>query len=158
MSGKTNVDALNANLGGTLQAGYTQYSSLSYDVTNTAEVSGTNTITFAVHSVTDQNTFNNLRVFHLEPDKYSTAEIKWVDRTVLSPDPAAPDFVNKTINVKANTLGQFVVAALTSPQPPNTATADLRVTINDSPDGVMVANNLTYTVTVANSGHRQQTA
>ncbi|HUS13178.1 MAG TPA: Ig-like domain-containing protein, partial [Pyrinomonadaceae bacterium] len=152
VAGTTNVAAFNASLGGTLPAGYTQYSALSYDVTTTAELSGPNTITFAVPSVTDQTKFNNLRVFHLEADPYSPGEIKWVDRTVLSPDPAAPDFVNKTINAKANTLGQFVMAALTQPQPPNTATADIRVTINDSPDGVVVANNLTYTVTVANIG------
>lgn len=152
VAGTTSITSFTSSLGGSLPVGYTQYSGLSYDVTSTAKTAGPHTITFSIPTVTDQNTFNNLRVFHLEQDAYSPNEIRWVDRTVLSPDPEAPDFVNKTINARTNRLGQFVVATLAQPQPPSTATADIVVTASDSPDGVVVGNNLTYTITVANIG------
>ena len=156
-SGNTTISAFNASLGGPLPAGYSQYSTLSFDVTTTAESSGPDTVTFSVPSVTDQTVFDNLRVFHLEQDPYDPDGVKWVDRTVLAPDPQAPDFANKTINARANFLGQYVVASLTQPQPPNTGVADISVSTTDSPDGVIVGNDLTYTLTVTNSGPQSAT-
>ena len=156
-SGNTTISAFNASLGGPLPAGYSQYSTLSFDVTTTAESSGPDTVTFSVPSVTDQTVFDNLRIFHLEQDPYDPDGVKWVDRTVLAPDPQAPDFANKTINARANFLGQYVAASLTQPQPPNTGVADISVSTTDSPDGVIVGNDLTYTLTVTNSGPQSAT-
>ncbi|MEK6281680.1 MAG: Ig-like domain-containing protein [Acidobacteriota bacterium] len=156
-NGSTNITPFDVGLAGPLPTGYSQYSSLSYDVTTTAEASGPNTITFSVQSVTDQNMFDGLRIFHLEQDPYDPSAAVWIDRTVLAPDPQAPDFANKIINAKANSLGQFVVASLTQPQPPNTGIADITVTSSDSPDGVVVGNDLTYTITVTNNGPQNAT-
>jgi uncharacterized repeat protein (TIGR01451 family) len=156
-SGSTTIAAFDANLGGPLPAGYSQYNSLSFDVNSTAESSGPDTITFSVPSVTDQAVFDNLRIFHLEQDPYDPDGVTWVDRTVLSPDPQAPDFTNKTINARANFLGQYVVASLTQPQPPNTNVADISLSSADSPDGVVAGSDLTYTLTVTNNGPQAAT-
>ena len=45
-----------------------------------------------------------------------------------------------------------MVASLTTPQPPNTGIADISVVTSDSPDGVIVGADLTYTLTVSNAG------
>ena len=156
-TGSTNVAPFDATRAGSLPGGYTQYATLSYDVTTTAKSSGPNTVTFSLPSVTDQTVFNNLRVFHVEQDPYDPNAVVWVDRTVLSPDPQAPDFTSKTINAKANQFGQFVVASLTNPQPPNTNVADLGVTTIASPDPVVVGNNVTYTLSISNSGPQTAT-
>ncbi|MEK6335595.1 MAG: Ig-like domain-containing protein, partial [Acidobacteriota bacterium] len=156
-TGNTTIGAFDANLGGPLPAGYSQYGNLSYNVETTAESSGPDTLTFSVPSVSDQATFDRLRIFHLEQDPYDPDGVMWVDRTVLAPDPLAPDFSTKTINAQANFLGQYVVASLTQPQPPNTGVADISVTTADSPDGVIVGNDLTYTLTVTNNGPQDAT-
>src|SRR5439155_17325260 len=101
--------------------------------------------------------FSNLRIFHLEQDPYDPGGFVWIDRTVLSPDPQAPDFASKTINARADLLGQFVVAALTDPQPPNNGIADIAITLADSPDPIMSGNNLTYTLSVVNNGPQTAT-
>jgi uncharacterized repeat protein (TIGR01451 family) len=155
--GSTNVASFDASLAGPLPAGYTQYSNFSYDVTSTFEASGPHTVTFSVPSVTDQNVFNGLRVFHLEQDPYDPSSLVWVDRTVLAPDPEAPDFANKTINAKTNLLGQFVLASLTDPQPPNTSVVDIGISNSHSPTNVIVGNDLTYTSTITNNGPQNAT-
>lgn len=156
-SGSTTIAPFDASLAGPLPVGYSQYSTVSFDMTTTAESSGPDTVTFSVPSVTDQTVFDNLRIFHLEQDPYDPDAVMWVDRTILAPDPLAPDFASKTINARANFLGQYVVASLTQPQPPNTGVADISVTTADSPDGVIVGNDLTYTLTVTNNGPQDAT-
>ncbi len=71
--------------------------------------------------------------------------------------PLAPDFTTKTINARANFLGQFVVASLTQPQPPNTGVVDIAVSTSDSPDGVVIGNDLTYSLTITNNGPQDAT-
>jgi len=156
-AGSTGIAPFDATVAGPLPVGYTQYGTLSYDITTTAEESGPNTITFSVPSVTDQNVFSNLRIFHVEQDPYDPSAVVWVDRTVLSPDPQAPDFASKTINGKAGLLGQFVVASLTNPQPPNTNIADLAISTSGSPDPIVVGNNLSYTLSITNNGPQAAT-
>src|SRR6266404_5967388 len=156
-AGSTTIAAFDATLAVSLPAGYSQYSNLSYDVTTTAEASGPDTLTFCIPSITDQTVFNNFRIFHLEQDPYDPTKASWVDRTVLAPDPQGPDFANRTVNARANSLGQFVGASLTQPQPPNTAVADVAVSSTDSPDGVVVENDLTYSLTVTNNGPQTAT-
>ena len=155
--GTTDVVPFDATLGGALPAGYSLYTNLSYNVNSEAEASAPYTVTFSVPSVSDQTVFNNLRVFHLEQDPYDPDEVIWTDRTVLAPDPLAPNFPNRTINARSNLLGQFVVASLTNPQPPNTAVADLAVSVTDSTDPIVEGGNLTYTVVVTNNGPQTAT-
>jgi uncharacterized repeat protein (TIGR01451 family) len=155
--GSTTTAAFDASLGGSLPAGYSQYSDLSYEVITTAEASGPYTTTFTVPSVSDQATFDSLRAFHLEQDPFDPNAVIWIDRTLLPPDPQQPNFATRTLNARANSLGHFVVASLTQPQPPNTGVADVAVSMTDSQDPLVVGNELTYTITVANGGPQAAT-
>jgi len=155
--GATTVNSFDPTILGPLPAGYTLYNNLSYGVQTTAEVSGPHVVSFSVPSVSDQTVFNNMRIFHAEQDQFEPSKVTWVDRTILAPDPQAPDFANKIINSKTNLLGQFVVASLTSPQPPNTASAELAVASSHSPFQIVAGNNVTYTFTVTNNGPQTAT-
>jgi uncharacterized repeat protein (TIGR01451 family) len=155
--GATTVEPFDSTLAGSLPSGYSLYNNLSYDVKTEGESSGPFTLSFDVASVTDQAVFDNLRVFHVEKDPHEPDKVIWVDRTILSPDPQAPDFASKTINAKANFLGQYVVASLTQPQSPSTAVADVALSSSDSSDPVVVNNSLTYTLTITNNGAQTAT-
>jgi len=153
----TTITEVEPSLLGPLPAGYTTYNNLSFDVQTEAEISGPHTVTFSVPSVTDQNTFNNLRIFHAEQDPFEPTKAIWVDRTILPPDTQSPNFNNKTIKAKVRTLGPFVLASLTNPQPPNTSLADIAVTVNDSLSQVVVGDNITYTINITNNGPQPAT-
>jgi uncharacterized repeat protein (TIGR01451 family) len=105
-----------------------------------------------LYALSDQATFDSLRVLHSEPDPFDPTRAIWVDRTILSPDTPSPDFANRNISARVNEVGPFVIARLTQPQPPNTNVADLSVTISESADPVVAGNELTYTVNVTNNG------
>lgn len=154
-TGTTTVSLFDPTPAPPLPTEYALYNSLSFDIATDAESSGPYVVTFNVPSVTDQTSFGNLRILHLEPDQYDSTKIVWVDRTVQSPDPQAPDFAGRMINAKANSLGQYAVVLMT--QPPNTGVADLAVTMSDSTDPVTAGNNLTYTVNVTNNGPQAAT-
>jgi uncharacterized repeat protein (TIGR01451 family) len=155
--GATTVNSFDPTILAPLPNGYTLYNNLSYDVQTAAEVSGTDVVSFSVPSVTDQAIFNNLRIFHAEQDQFEPSKVLWVDRTILAPDPQAPDFASKTINSKTNLLGQFAVASLTSPQPPNTASTELALASSHSPFQIVAGNNVTYTFTITNNGPQTAT-
>jgi len=156
-TGDTTIAPFDATQGGPLPGGYSEYNNLSYDVTTTAEASSGYTATVTVPSVTDQTLFASLRVLHLEQDPFDPDNVLWVDRTILAPDPQAPDFATSTVHAKTNSLGKFVLASLTEP-PPNTNVADISVTSSHSPTTVTVGNNLTYTLTVTNNGPQDATS
>jgi uncharacterized repeat protein (TIGR01451 family) len=99
----------------------------------------------------DPTTFNNLRVLHAEPDPFDSSQAIWVDRTILAPDSPAPDFANRKVFAKVSEVGPFMIALYTAPLP-NTNIADLSVSLTDSADPAMSANQITYTLTVANNG------
>ncbi|HXG68502.1 MAG TPA: Ig-like domain-containing protein [Blastocatellia bacterium] len=155
--GPTTVTSIDPNTVGPLPPGYTAYNNVAYNLITEAVVSGPHLIEFQMPSVSDPTAFNNLRVFHWEPDPFNPARMKWIDRTILPPDPLAPDFTAKTINARVMNIGKFVVATLTSPQPPNTAMAELAITGSGSPNPVTAGNNLTYTLTVTNNGPQAAT-
>lgn len=135
-----------------LPNGYVQYNSVAYDIRTEAAVSGPHTTTFNIPSVTDQTTFDSLRILHSEPDPFDPTMAVWVDRTILSPNTPAPDFVNRNLSVKVNEIGPFVIARLVNPPAPNTNVADLSVTVTESADPVTAGNNLIYTINVTNNG------
>lgn len=134
-----------------LPGGYTGYNGVSYDIRTQAEASGLDVITFNLPSVTDQTTFDGLRVLHSEPDPFDSSQAIWVDRTVLPPDTPAPDFANRNIYATVNDVGPFLIANYTPPSP-NTNIADLSVSISDSADPVTSGNQLTYTANITNNG------
>jgi len=154
--GATTYSEIDPNTVAALPAGYTAYNGISYDVRTEAEVSGPHTITFNLPTITDQTTFNNLRVLHSEPDPFDSSRAIWVDRTILPPDAPTPDFVNRNIYAKVNQVGPFLIATYTPPAP-NTNFADLSVLISDSADPIVAGNQLTYTVNVINTGPNEAT-
>jgi uncharacterized repeat protein (TIGR01451 family) len=149
--GATTFSVIDPTTLGTLPNGYAVYDNDVYDVVTAATVSGPHVVTFSVPSVTDQATFNSLRILHVEPDSFDPEKPRWIDRTILPPEIPAPDFVNRRISAKVDGLGTFLLATYTA-QPPNTDLADLVVTVNDSPDAVVASSDLTYTVNITNSG------
>ena len=134
-----------------LPAGYTPLESAAFKITTDAIVAGPHDVTFKVASVTDQATFDKLRVFYAEPDPFDPGQAIWVDRTILSPDTPAPDFANRTISARSVYLGRFMIAQLTQPQPAPSQ-ANLSVNATDSADPVIAGNDLTYNLTVTNNG------
>jgi hypothetical protein len=93
--GATTFSVIDPTTLGTLPNGYAVYDSDVYDVVTAATVSGPHVVTFSVPSVTDQAAFNGLRILHVEPDSFDPAKPRLIDRTILSPEAPAPDFVNR---------------------------------------------------------------
>ncbi len=135
-----------------LPSGYAHYNTVSYDVRTEALVSGPHRITFNLPSVSDQATFQTLRVLHSESDPLDPTRAKWVDRTILAPDSPSPDFTNRNISAKVNEVGPFLIARLVSSPPPNTNSSELSMTILESADPVVAGDDLVYTINVTNNG------
>jgi uncharacterized repeat protein (TIGR01451 family) len=150
--GATRYNERDPNIIAQLPNGYAHYNTIAYDVRTEASVSGPHTITFNLPSVTDQTTFNTLRVLHSEPDPFNPANAIWVDRTILSPNTPAPDYANRKISAKINEVGPFVIAKLVNPPAPNTNVADLSVTLTESADPIIAGNDLIYSINVTNNG------
>jgi Bacterial Ig domain/Domain of unknown function DUF11 len=154
----TTVESFDSNQAVPLPPGYAVYNNLSKNVKADDEASsGPYSVTFYVPSVSDQTTFDNLRVFHLEPDPFDSTNIVWVDRTIIPPDPQAPNFGSGTLSAKVNSTGLFVLALLTQPQPPNMDVADLSVSTNQSSDPVTAGGNPIYTINIGNNGPQSAT-
>lgn len=98
--GSTNFDAFDLSTLAPLPAGYAPLNNAGYMITTTALVSGPHVINFSAASVTDQSTFNKLRIFHPEPDPFDPDKFVWVDKTILSPDAPSPDFSAKLLSAK----------------------------------------------------------
>jgi uncharacterized repeat protein (TIGR01451 family) len=135
-----------------LPAGYAALNNKAYLITTTAVVGPPHVIHFSAASITDEEVFRNLRIFHAEPDTFDPDSPMWVDATVRSPEEPAPDFKAKTINAGSDRLGVFVIGMLVQKIPPNTKVADLAVTCSGSAERVIAPNNITYTCTVMNKG------
>ncbi len=149
--GTTSYTERDPNLIAPLPSGYTHYNNTGYDIRTQASVSGPHTVTFNLPTVTDQTTFNNLRILHSEPNQYDPTHAVWVDRTILSPSSPAPDFANKNISAKVNEVGPFVIANLVTPPIINTNITDLSVTVTESADPTVAGNDLVYTINVTNN-------
>jgi uncharacterized repeat protein (TIGR01451 family) len=76
----------------------------------------------------------------------------WVDRTILSPETPAPEFLSKSVHATSYELGVFVIAKLVQNILPSTAVADLAVTCTGSPETVTAPNKINYLVRVVNNG------
>ena len=151
-TGSNHIDSYDLNSLGPLPAGYVALNNTGYKITTEAMASGPYTISFRAASINDSSAFQNLRIFHVEPDPFDPEKPMWVDRTVLTPDSPAPDFSNRTLSSLSEELGVFVIGNLIQTVPPSTDSADLSVSCNDSSDPIVAGNQLTYTVTVSNNG------
>jgi uncharacterized repeat protein (TIGR01451 family) len=135
-----------------LPAGYSALGNTGYSIDTTAVVSGPHVINFSAASVTDQNAFNNLRIFHLEPDPFEPDTNLWVDATILPPNAPAPDFSSKILSAQSLNLGVFVIGNLVQNIPPSTDVADIAVSSSASANPITAGNQLTYTIQVTNNG------
>src|SRR5207302_11163968 len=133
-----------------LPAGYSALNNKAYSVTTDTVFSGQETVTFSAGSVSDPAVFSNLRILQTEVDPLDPAATIWVDRTILAPDPQAPNYGTRTINAAVSALGNFLIA-IQSPNT-NTSSADLSVTGSHSPEPVAAENDLTFTSLITNNG------
>ena len=141
----------------TLPRGYLALNNTAYLVSTTTSFGSPTNVKFLVNSVSNQTTFDNLRIFHLRPDPFDPEAAVWEDVTVVSPDTPAPDFQSRTLTVITNDVGIFVIGTRDLNVPLMTDTADLSVTCTDSTDPIVADNTLTYTVTVHNNGPQTAT-
>jgi Domain of unknown function DUF11/Bacterial Ig domain len=158
---KGNIKIEDADLTGlpSLPRGYSAIPKLAYRITTDEEAVGEYTVVFAVPSVTDEQTFNSLRVFHAEPDEFDPDSWVWVDRTASGPDAPAPDFSRKTITAFSKELetGVYVIGKLTEKITPSTAVADLEVVEQSEPAAVQMPANITLSMVVRNNGPQAAT-
>jgi hypothetical protein len=75
-----------------LPQGYVALNNKAYRITTDAEALGPYTVTFKVSSITDEEVFRNLRIFHAETDKFDPDSLFWIDRTAIDPNAPAHDF------------------------------------------------------------------
>ncbi|MGZ5434555.1 MAG: DUF2341 domain-containing protein [Pyrinomonadaceae bacterium] len=140
-----------------LPAGYVALDNRVYQISTNAIVSGPHVVGFDVPTVTDQTSFNNLAIFHLEHDPFDPDNMIWVDATILSPDNPAPNFATKLINARVNDVGLFAVGALIQPQP-DPGSSDLSITSSHVPNSIVVENSVSYSLRVTNSGPQPSSA
>lgn len=136
-----------------LPAGYAALNDKAYRITTSAVVSGPHTIRFAVSSVTEEDTFKKLRIFHVDKDPFDPDSFVWVDVTVLNSATSSPDFSAKSLWGKSESLGVYIVGKLMREVPQPTAeTADLVVTTRVVADRVTAPTLISYTINVLNQG------
>jgi hypothetical protein len=135
-----------------LPAGYVALNNKAYRITTSAIVAGRHTVRFAVPSVTEEDTFQKLRIFRVDNDPFDPDGYVWVDVTLLKSSTAPPSFSTKTIYGQSEGLGIYVVAKLIREVPPNAAIADLVVTTSGVPDHITAPNLISYTIKVFNQG------
>jgi len=137
-----------------LPRGYSQIPKTAYRITTDAVAVGPYTVVFGLPSITDEETFNNLRVFHAEPDEFDPDTAVWVDRTARGTDAPAPDFSHKTIVAYSDELetGIYVIAKLAEKIAPSAAVADLAIVEQPASAVVQMPANITLSVMVKNNG------
>ncbi len=153
---KGNIKIEDADLTGlpSLPRGYSPVPKLAYRITTDAVAVGEYTVVFAVPSITDEQTFNNLRVFHAEPDEFDPDSHVWIDRTANGTGAPAPDFSRKTITAFSKELhtGIYVIGRLTEKITPSTAVVDIEVVDQPEPAAVQMPANITVSMVVRNNG------
>lgn len=157
--GKIKIDAADLTTLPALPRGYLAMPSMAYRITTEATAVGPFTVVFGVHSVSDEQTFNKLRVFHAEPDEFDPDSAVWVDRTASDPEASAPDFAHRTITAYSDQLegGIYVIAKLTEELSPTTLIADLEVLASPAPKVVQMPAHITTSVIVKNNGPETDT-
>jgi uncharacterized repeat protein (TIGR01451 family) len=135
-----------------LPAGYVALNNKAYRITTSAIVGGRHTVRFAVPSVTEENVFQKLRIFHVDNDPFDPDAYVWIDVTLLKSSTNPPSFSTKTIYGQSEGLGTYVIAKLIREVPPSAAIADLVVTTSGVADRITAPNLINYTIKVFNQG------
>ena len=135
-----------------LPAGYVALNNKAFRITTSAIVAGRHTVRFAVPSVTEEDTFQKLRIFRVDNDPFDPDGYVWVDVTLLQSSTAPPNFSTKTIYGQSEGLGTFVIAKLIREVSPSAAIADLVVTTSGVADRITAPDLITYTIKVVNQG------
>lgn len=137
-----------------LPQGYAALNNKAYRITTDGEAVGPYKITFKVSSITDEEIFRHLRIFHAEPDKFDPDSLLWIDRTAIPPNAPTHDFKQKTIHAYSDELdpGFYLIGRLVEQISPSTAVADLEVVAKGVPESVQMPSNITILVTIKNNG------
>lgn len=158
---KGNIKIENADVSSlpSLPRGYSAMPKMAYRITTDAEAIGPYTVVFGVPSVNDEQVFNSLRIFHIEPDEFDPDSPVWVDRTANGNDAPAPDFSRKTIAAYSDELqtGIYIIAKLTEKITPSKAVADLEVVDQPAAQAVQMPAKITLSVIIKNNGPQPAT-
>jgi hypothetical protein len=155
--GKIKIEDADLTTLPSLPRGYSPVPRMAYRITTDAVAVGPYTVVFGVPSITDEETFNSLRTFHAEPDKFDPDSPVWVDRTAGAAH--APDFSCKTITAYSDELGTgtYVIGRLTEKIAPNNSVADVEVVTPPAPDVVQMPANIALSMIVRNNGPQAAT-
>lgn len=151
-TGEVKIESFNLADLPPLPTGYVALNNKAYRITTSAIVAGRHTVRFAVPSVTEEDTFQKLRIFRVDNDPFDPDSYVWVDVTLLKSSTAPPSFSTKTIYGQSEGLGIYVIAKLVREVPPSTAVADLVVTTSGLADRITAPSLISYTIKVLNQG------
>lgn len=158
-NGKIKIAAADLATLPALPRGYSAIPKMAYRITTDAVAVGPYVVVFGVPSITEEETFNNLRVLHAEPDQFDPDSPVWVDRTASGNDAPASDFSHKTIAAYSDELwtGIYIIAKQTEQITPSTAVVDIEVVDRPAPAAVQMPANITLSVVVRNNGPHRAT-
>jgi uncharacterized delta-60 repeat protein len=127
--GTTSFTPINPSSAGLPPSGFTVLGgNTSYDISTTAAVNPPIAVCFNVTSVNDPALFAFVRILHGESGNL-------VDRTILAPDPLAPNFATRTVCARVTSLSPFVAAIAPGG---NSASISGSVTYGTTPAGQAV--------------------
>jgi hypothetical protein len=157
--GNIKIDGVDVSGLPSLPRGYSALPQMAYRITTEAEAVGPYTVVFGVRSISDEQVFNSLRIFHVEPDEFDPDSSLWIDRTANGNEATAPDFSHKTISAYSDELGTgiYIVARQTERISPSKAVADLEVVDQPAVGVMQMPANITLSVMVKNNGPQPAT-
>ena len=106
-AGTTTAVAIDPATAGAVPGGFT-LPGLAYEVSTTAAVTPPITVCFSTPTIADPVTFSMLRILHNEGGTL-------VDRTILAPEPLAPNFGARTVCARVTSLSPFAVGLIVNP-------------------------------------------
>lgn len=151
-SGELKIESYDLSTMPPLPAGYQALNNKAYLITTSGSVSGPHIMHFSAASISDEETFRRIRIFHAEPDTFDPESPVWVDLTLLDKGDGSYNFASKIIRASSYTLGVFVIGKQVHDVPVISGTADLIVTCESALDRVQAPNSIGYTVKVVNKG------
>ena len=137
-----------------LPRGYAALNNKAYVIKTESVAAGPYTVSFRASSVSDEESFKNLRVFHAEPDKFDPESLVWVDRTASQPTAPEPHFGTRSITARSDDwyAGLYFIGKLVEKIAPSTAVTDLEVVAKGTPESVQLPEKVTFSITVKNNG------
>jgi hypothetical protein len=146
----TITTAFNAKPLPPLPDGYSQFNGTVYSLEAKRGCDGWAVIDFRLNSISDQKVFDQVRILRQTPDYEAGRGMQWVDVTQLPPnDEPVPNFGLRSVSARDDHLGVYVIALY---QADSRVLADLAATVTFTPSSVEAEKEVTFTVTVTNSG------